>query len=99
MISEATRQVVLLHPRQVNHFHVTDENITSVHKDLNNFLSHHFCFLPGTYILYRYYIRPCFTMIPPGFNEVRCMWYVSFVLLTAFGTILDWDRHSECQPL
>lgn len=69
------------------------------HKDLNNFLSHHFCFLPGTYILYRYYIRPCFTMIPPGFNEVRCMWYVSFVLLKAFGTILDWDRHSECQPL
>lgn len=38
-------------------------------------------------------------MIPPGFNEVRCMWYVSFVLLKAFGTILDWDRHSECQPL
>lgn len=76
-----------------------EENITSVHKDLNNFLSHHFCFLPGTYILYRYYIRPCFTMIPPGFNEVQCMWYVSFVLLKAFGTILDWDRHSECQPL
>lgn len=38
-------------------------------------------------------------MSPPGFNEVQCIWYVSFVLLKAFGTILDWDRHSECQPL
>lgn len=38
-------------------------------------------------------------MSPPGFNEVQSMLYVSFVLLKAFGTILDWDRHSECQPL
>lgn len=25
-------------------------------------------------------------MSPPGFNEVQSMWYVSFVLLKAFGT-------------
>lgn len=63
----------------------------SVYKDLNDFLSYYFYFLLGMYILYRYYICFCFIMIFFGFNEVQCMWYVSFVFFKVFGMILDWD--------